>query len=89
MKNIKNKNYEEDFIMFEKVVKIVGEQLGLDDVSNVEATTSLMNDLEADSLDAVEIIMAIEDEFGVEIPDEEAEKFKNIGDIVKYVEANQ
>ncbi|WP_026475970.1 acyl carrier protein [Alkaliphilus transvaalensis] len=76
-------------MLFEKVVKIIGEQLGLDDVSNIEATTSLMNDLEADSLDAVEIIMAIEDEFGVEIPDEEAEKFKNIGDIVKYVEANQ
>ncbi len=76
-------------MLFEKVVKIIGEQLGLDDVSNVTATTSLMSDLEADSLDAVEIIMAIEDEFGVEIPDEEAENFKNIGDIVKYVESKQ
>lgn len=75
--------------MFEQVVKIIGEQLGLDDVSHIQPTTSLMNDLEADSLDAVEIVMAIEDEFGVEIPDEEAEKFKNIGDIVKYVEANK
>jgi acyl carrier protein len=45
-----------------------------------------MNDLEADSLDAVEVIMAIEDEFDIEIPDEDAEDFKNIGDIVKYVE---
>ncbi|GAB6088273.1 acyl carrier protein [Alkaliphilus crotonatoxidans] len=75
--------------MFEKVVKIIGDQLGLDDVKDITPTTSLMGDLEADSLDAVEIIMAIEDEFGVEIPDDEAEKFKNIGDIVKYVEANQ
>lgn len=45
-----------------------------------------MKDLEADSLDAVEIIMAIEDEFEIEVPDEEAEKFQNVGDIVKYVE---
>lgn len=74
-------------MVFEKVIGIIGEQLGLDDVSGVTPATSLMNDLEADSLDAVEIIMAIEDEFGVEIPDEEAEKFKNIGDIVRYVEA--
>ena len=80
---------EEIKMVFEKVLKIIGEQLGLDDMSGVTAATSLMNDLEADSLDAVEIIMAIEDEFGVEVPDDEAEKFKNIGDIVKYVEANQ
>jgi len=73
-------------MVFEKVVKIIGEQLGLDDVSGVTAKTSLMGDLEADSLDAVEIVMAIEDEFGVEIPDEDAEGFKNIGDICKYVE---
>lgn len=71
---------------FEKVVKIIGEQLGLEDLSGVTPQTSLINDLEADSLDAVEIVMAIEDEFGVEIPDEDAEGFKNIGDIVKYVE---
>lgn len=76
-------------MVFEKVVKIIADQLGVDDVSSITPATSLMNDLEADSLDAVEIIMAIEDEFGVEIPDEEAENFKNIGDIVKFVEKNQ
>ncbi|SCY84890.1 acyl carrier protein [Alkaliphilus peptidifermentans] len=76
-------------MVFERVVEIIGEQLGINDVSEVKMTTSLINDLEADSLDAVEIVMAIEDEFGVEIPDEEAEKFKNIGDIVKYVEAKK
>jgi acyl carrier protein len=48
--------------------------------------THLMKDLEADSLDAVEIIMAIEEEFDIEVPDEEAEKFQVVGDIVKYVE---
>ena len=47
-----------------------------------------MKDLEADSLDAVEIIMAIEEEFDLEIPDEEAEKFKMVGDLVKYVDNN-
>lgn len=74
---------------FEKIVNIIGEQLGLDDVSEITRETSLINDLEADSLDAVEIIMGIEDEFGIEISDEDAEKFKNIGDIVDYVEANK
>lgn len=75
-------------MVFEKVVKIIREQLGVDDATTVTKETSLMNDLEADSLDAVEIIMAIEDEFGVEVPDDEAEHFKNIGDIVAYVEKN-
>ncbi len=48
--------------------------------------TSIMDDLDADSLDAVEVMMALEDEFDIEIPDEDAEKFKNIGDIVRYIE---
>lgn len=72
--------------MFEKVADIIREQLGLDDDVVIEKTTSLMNDLEADSLDAVEIIMALEEEFDIEIPDEDAEGFKNIGDIVAYIE---
>ncbi len=76
-------------MLFEKVVNIIADQLGVDDVSEITKETSLMNDLEADSLDAVEIIMGIEDEFGIEVPDDEAEKFKNIGDIVTYVEANK
>ncbi|MGL5507704.1 MAG: acyl carrier protein, partial [Paraclostridium sp.] len=62
--------------------------LGADD-KEVTMETSLMKDLEADSLDAVEIIMALEDEFSIEIPDTEAEKFANIGDIVRYIEANK
>ena len=49
--------------------------------------TSLKEDLDADSLDAVEVIMALEDEFDIEIPDEEAENFKTIGHIVEYIEA--
>lgn len=73
-------------MIFEKVVNIIAEQLGVDDVESITMETSMMKDLEADSLDAVEIMMALEDEFGVTIPDEDAENFKNIGDIVRYVE---
>ncbi|MGL4914251.1 MAG: acyl carrier protein [Romboutsia sp.] len=74
--------------MFEKVVGIIREQLSVED-KEITMETSLMKDLEADSLDAVEIIMALEDEFSIEIPDTEAEGFKCIGDIVKFVEANK
>ena len=56
------------------------------DESEVTMDTNMMKDLSADSLDAVEIIMAIEDEFAIEIPDEEAEKFQTVKDLVKYVE---
>jgi len=70
---------------FEKIRSIIVEQLSVEE-SAVTMDTHLMKDLEADSLDAVEIIMAIEDEFDIEVPDEDAEKFQNIGDIVKYVE---
>ena len=73
-------------MVFDKVVKIVVEQLDVDGDKEITPTTSLINDLEADSLDAVEVIMALEDEFDVEIPDEDAEGFKNIGDIAKYIE---
>jgi acyl carrier protein len=75
--------------MFERIAKIIAEQLEIEDLSTIKPETSIMNDLEADSLDAVEIVMAIEDEFGIEISDEDAEQFKNIGDIAKYVESRQ
>ncbi len=76
-------------MLFDKVVEIIVEQLGLDSAEGITSKTSLMKDLEADSLDAVEIIMAIEDEFGVEISDEDAEKFKSIGDITNYIQENK
>ena len=75
-------------MVFEKVREIIVEQLGVDE-SDVTMDTHLMKDLEADSLDAVEIIMAIEDEYGIEIPDEDAEKFQSLSDLVKFVEANR
>ncbi len=73
-------------MLFEKVRDIIAEQLDAE-ASEITMETSMMKDLEADSLDAVEIMMALEDEFEVTIPDEDAEGFKNIGDIVKYLES--
>lgn len=73
--------------MFDKVKEIIIDQLGLDADVVITEQTSLMGDLEADSLDAVEIIMAFEDEFKIEIPDEDAENFKNIGDIYNYIKS--
>ncbi|MCI2063162.1 MAG: acyl carrier protein [Eubacteriaceae bacterium] len=69
---------------FDKIKDIIVDQLSVEPES-VTRETSLMKDLEADSLDAVEIIMATEEEYDIEIPDEEAEKFQTIGDIVNYV----
>lgn len=72
-------------MVFEKIRSIIVDQLSVDE-SMVTPETNLMKDLEADSLDAAEIIIAIEEEFGIEIPDEEAEKFQVVADLVKFVE---
>lgn len=72
-------------MVFEKIREIIVDQLAVDE-SMVTMETNLMKDLEADSLDAVEIIMGIEEEFEIEIPDEEAEKIQLVGDLVKFVE---
>ena len=73
---------------FEKINDIIIEQLQVEE-GDISLDTNLMKDLSADSLDAVEIIMAIEDAFGIEIPDEDAEKFQTVEDLVKYVEDNK
>ena len=75
-------------MIFDKIKDIIIEQLQVEE-SEVNMDTNLMKDLSADSLDAVEIIMAIEDEYGIEIPDEEAEKMQTVGDLVRYVEENK
>ncbi|MCL2497978.1 MAG: acyl carrier protein [Symbiobacteriaceae bacterium] len=77
--------------IFKKVVDIIANQLSLEEqeVYTITVETSLMRDLKADSLDAVEVVMALEDEFDIKIPDEEAEKFKNIGDICAYITKSQ
>ncbi len=71
--------------ILEKVVQIVADQMGVDK-AEIEASTSFVEDLHADSLDTVELVMELEDEFDMSIPDEEAEKLKTVGDAVDYVE---
>ncbi|MGA7104960.1 MAG: acyl carrier protein [Candidatus Deferrimicrobiaceae bacterium] len=70
-----------------KVKEIVAEQLGKD-ASEVTNEASFIDDLGADSLDIVELVMAMEDEFGIEIPDEEAEKIKTVKDVIEYIKAH-
>lgn len=69
----------------DKVIEIVCKQLGVDK-AKVTQETSFVNDLGADSLDTVELVMELEDAFGMSIPDEEAEKIQAVGDAVKYIE---
>jgi acyl carrier protein len=75
-------------MVFDKIKEIIAEQLGVEE-DVITSETNLMKDLEADSLDAVEIIMAIEDMYGIEIPDEDAEKLQTVEDLVKYVDDNK
>ena len=70
---------------FERVKKIVVEQLGVE-ADEVQMTSTFVDDLGADSLDIVELIMAFEEEFNIEIPDEKAEKIKTVEDVVKYID---
>lgn len=70
----------------ERVQKIVVEHLGVEE-AKVTDTASFIDDLGADSLDTVELVMAFEEEFGVEIPDDAAEKILTVGDAVKFLEA--
>ncbi len=72
----------------EKVVKIVSEQMGVDK-SEITMETSFVNDLNADSLDTVELVMEFEDEFELSIPDEEAEKIQTVGHAVEYIQKAQ
>ncbi len=69
----------------DKIKEIIVEQLGVA-AEEVVPEASFIDDLGADSLDIVELVMAIEEEFGLEIPDEDAERIQNIGDVISYVE---
>ena len=71
----------------EKVKKIIVDQLGVD-AAEVTPEASFIEDLGADSLDTVELVMALEEEFGIEIPDEEAEKIMTVKDAVEYIKAH-
>jgi acyl carrier protein len=69
-----------------KVKKIISEQLGVPE-ADVKSEASFVNDLGADSLDTVELVMALEEEFGVEIPDEDAEKIATVQNAIDYIKA--
>jgi acyl carrier protein len=71
-----------------KVKEIIINELGVE-AEKVTPEASFVEDLGADSLDTVELVMAFEEEFGMEIPDEEAEKLQTVGDAIKYIEQNQ
>ncbi len=74
-------------MVFEKVKKIIVEQLGVEE-DEIAMESSFIDDLGADSLDIVELIMALEEEFDLEIPDNEAEKIQSVGDAVDYIKNN-
>ncbi len=75
-------------VNFDKVKDIIVEQLGVDE-KDVTMEASFIDDLGADSLDIVELIMALEEAFDLEIPDKEAEKIQSVGDAVEYIKAHQ
>ena len=74
-------------MVLEKVKAILAEQFDVEE-DKVTADTDLQEDLGADSLDVVDLLMSIEDEFGVEVPDDEIEIIKTVGSLVSYIEAN-
>lgn len=74
-------------MVFEKIRAILAEQLDVDEDS-ITKDSLIVEDLGADSLDAIDIVMSVEDEFGIEVPDEIVEKMENVNDIVSFVENN-
>ena len=74
-------------MILEKVKVILAEQFDIDE-NEIAAETDLQDDLGADSLDVVDLLMSIEDEFEIEIPDEEIENIRTVGELVSYIEAN-
>ena len=84
---ISNKLEKNSNMVIDKVIAILCEQFEVDE-NEITEETSLVDDLGADSMDSLDITMALEEEFDIEIPDEDAEELKTVGDIVNYIEAN-
>ncbi len=72
-------------MVFERIREIICDQLDLEE-DKVTMDSDIMEDFEADSLDVVDIVMSIEDEFGLEVPDDQIENFRTVGDVVRYIE---
>lgn len=75
-------------MIFEKVKKLICDQLQID-ADTVTLDSVITDDLGADSLDLVDLVMTFEDEFGIEIPDDAVEKIRTVGDVIKFIEDNQ
>ena len=74
-------------MVFERIREIICDQLDLEE-DKVTMDSDIMEDFEADSLDVVDLVMSIEDEFGLEVPDDQIENFRTVGDVVRYNEEN-
>ena len=72
---------------FERIRELLAEQLDIDE-DKITMDSDILEDFEADSLDVVDMVKTLEDEFGVEVPDEQIENFHTVGDVVRYVEEN-
>lgn len=74
---------------FERIREFLAEQLSIDDVESITMDSDIMKDFDADSLDLVDMVMTLEDEFGIEVPDEAIAEMHTVGDVVRYVDANK
>ncbi len=74
-------------MVFDQIRELIAEQLDMDE-NKITMDSDIVEDLEADSLDVVDLVMSLEDAFGVEVPDEAIEDFKTVGDVVRYIEEN-
>lgn len=74
-------------MIFEKVQKLLAEQLNIDDVDSIKMDSNIVTDLHADSLDVVELLMSLEDNFNITVPDEMANELVTVEAIVKYIES--
>ena len=74
-------------MVFERIREIICDQLDLEE-DKVTMDSDIMEDFEADSLDVVDLVMSIEDESGLEVPDDQIENFRTVGDVVRYIEEN-
>ena len=74
-------------MVFERIREIICDQLDLEE-DKVTMDSDIMEDFEANSLDVVDLVMSIEDEFGLEVPDDQIENFRTVGDVVRYIEEN-
>jgi len=87
-KRLKLKQKGEKTMVFEKIKKILVDELGVE-AEEVSMESNIKDDLDADSLDIVQVVMAVEEAFEIEVEEEETEKLLTVGDVVRYVEANK